>query len=90
MRIVEKDFVLDSLGDGHFNLYFIKRVTKEDGTSAAKLVKPSYGCTLTSAIKKIIHHRVNTMYESENPCLLEYLQSLDNVSKQFLKLLHEG
>lgn len=89
MKIVEKDFILEPSGLNHFDLSFLKKIKKETGEVELKFVKVAYGCSLSSAIKKIVHNRVNTKYESESPYLLDYLKDIKNEYEQIQKLLNE-
>ena len=89
MKIVEKDFIL--VADGSFfDLYFLKKVkNKETGELETKAFRGAYGCTLAGAVKRIINHRRNTIYESESPVLLEYLQKTIELESEIIHLCKE-
>lgn len=89
MKIVEKDFILVS-NDGFFDLYFLKKVKdKETGKSEVKAFRGAYGCTLAGALKRIVKHRRNTIFESESPVLLEYLQKTIELENELIHLCKE-
>lgn len=89
MKIVEKDFVLVSNG-GLFDLYFLKNVkNKETGELEKKVFRGAYGCNLASALKRIVKHRRNTAFESESPCLLEYLEKTIELENEIIHLCKE-
>lgn len=89
MKIVEKDFILNPV-EGLFDLYFIKKVKDEEtGEVKAKAYIAAYGCTLSSALKRIIKHRRNTVFESESPCLLEYLEKTIELENEIIHLCKE-
>lgn len=89
MKIVEKDFILVA-NEGFFDLYFLKKIkNKETGELETKAFKGAYGCTLAGALKRIIKHRRNTIYESESPVLLEYLQKTIELENEIIHLCKE-
>ena len=90
MRIVEKDFIMEPASYGLFNITFLKKVKdKETGEVQIKPSKISYGCTLSSCIRKIVRHRVNTQFESESIYLLDALKEIIKLDKEFNKLCKE-
>lgn len=90
MQIVEPDFILIP-SNGLFNLVFYKKV-KDKETGKIKLEQDiaAYGCTLASAINRIVKHRINTIYESENPCLLDALKTIIDQQKKIIDLCNES
>ena len=90
MRIVEDDFIMESCGLGLFDLTFKKKVKdKETGEIQEKKLKPAYGCSLASCIKRIVRHRLHTKFESESPYLLDALKEIIRLDKEILKLCKE-
>jgi len=91
MRIVEKDFVIKPNGYSSYDIAFLKTVqNKETGKAEVKAFNASYGCTLSSCIKKIVRHRLNTKYESESVYLLDALNEIINLEKEIVKLCKEA
>lgn len=58
MIIQESDFVLEHLGGGLFDLRLLSTKKKKDGTIVEELGDPIYGCSLLSALNRIIRNRV--------------------------------
>lgn len=91
MRIVEKDFIMEPLGNGLFDLIFLKKVKNEEtGKIQIKPSKAAYGCSLASCIKRIKNHRIGTLFESESKYLLEALKEIIKLDKEFIKLCKES
>ena len=90
MRIVEKDFIIKPCGYSSYDIAFLKNVKNEEtGNIELKAFNPSYGCRLSSCIKKIIRHRLNTKYESESVYLLDALNEIIKLEKEIIKMCHE-
>ena len=91
MKIVEKDFVAVNGGGNLFDLVFYKKVkNKETGELETKCSKPIYGITLSSLVKRVCKYRVSSIYENENPVLLDYLNKLLSTENEILNLLKES
>lgn len=89
MKIVEPDFILSPCGN-FFDLIFYKKVKdKETGKYKIEPYIAAYGCTLSSALKRIAKHRVKTMYESENPCMIDVLNKILEKEDELVKLCKE-
>ena len=70
-----------------FNLAFLKKVKDEEtGEVKVKPAKVYYGLSLSSCVRSIARHRVNTKFESENPCLLEALKEIIKLDKEIIDL----
>lgn len=90
MRIVEPDFILNSCGE-LFDLIFYKKVkNKETEKVEIKPYVAAYGCSLASALNRIVRHRVKSIYESESPCLLEALNKIIEQQNIIIKLCKES
>lgn len=91
MQIVERDFIMKPNGFNSFDIAFLKQVKdKETGESKIKPYDVSYGCKLSSCIKKIVKHRVDTKYESESIYLLDALNEIISLEKELVKLCKEA
>lgn len=88
MRIVEEDFIMESCG-GLFDLTFLKKVKNEDGKMVIKKLKPAYGCSLASCVKRIVRFRFKNKFESESPYLLEALKEIIKLEKEIVNLCRE-
>lgn len=90
MKIVEKDFILVPADGKSFDLYFPKKV-KDKTTGEVKVVPAieGYNLDLGGAIKRICRNRVNTAFESETPCLLEYLKKIEEQQEEMLRICRE-
>lgn len=90
MRIVEPDFILNSAG-GLFDLIYFKKVKdKETEKVEIKPYVAAYGCSLASALNRIIRHRVKSIYESETPCLLDALNKIIDQQNEIITLCKES
>lgn len=89
MQIVEEDFIMKPCGFGSFDLVFLKREKDENGKTQIKKLKSAYGCSLSSCIKKIIHHRLHSKFESESIYLLDALKEIIKLDEEFIKLCKE-
>lgn len=90
MRIVEKDFIIKPCGYSSYDIAFLKPVKNEEtGLTEVKAFNPAYGCKLSSCIKKVIRHRLNTRYESESVYLLDALNEIIRLEKEIIKMCHE-
>lgn len=90
MRIVEPDFILNS-SNGFFDLYVYKKVkNKETEEIEVKPCVVAYGCSLASALNRIIKKRVHSRFSSENPCLLDALNEIIKQQKEIIKLCKES
>lgn len=58
MIIEESDYVLESSGGSLFDLKLLNTKKKKDGTVVEEFGDPIYGCSLLSALKRIIGHRL--------------------------------
>ena len=59
MIIQESDFILEEVGEGGlFDLKFLITKKKKDGTIIEEFGNPIYGCSLLSAMSRIIKYRV--------------------------------
>lgn len=84
MRIVEEDFIMEPCSLGLFDLTFLKKVKNENGEIEIKKCKPSYGCSLSSCINRIIKHRIRTKFESESLYLLDALKEIIKMEKEIV------
>lgn len=90
MQIVEPDFILSSCG-GLFDLTFYKKVkNKETGESEVRPYIAAYGCSLSSALNRIAHHRVKSIYSSETPCLLDALNKIIEQQNEIITLCKDS
>lgn len=91
MRIVEKDFVMKPCTLSSFDIAFLKQVKdKETGEIKIKPYDVAYGCSLSTCLKKIVRHRLNTKYESESVYLLDALNEIISLEKELVKLCKEA
>lgn len=91
MRIVEKDFIMKPCTLDSFDIAFLKQVKdKETGEIKIKPYDVSYGCKLSTCLKKIVKHRLNTKYESESVYLLDALNEIIKLEREILELCKEA
>lgn len=57
MKIIESDFTLEYLGGDLFDLRLVSVKKKKSGEIVKELGEPIYGCSLHSAIRRIISNR---------------------------------
>ena len=87
MEIVEKDFKLKPINDNSpfFDLELLYVVKPRGGESRLEFKNVGYGMTMTNAIKKIAHYRVNCNHREEAIRLKtyfdEYKKELDKLKK---------
>lgn len=58
MIIEESDFRLEQVGGAIFDLRLLETKVKKNGTKVEELGDPIYGCSLHSALNKIIRNRL--------------------------------
>ena len=58
MIIEESDYILESSGSSLFDLKLLNTKKKKDGTIVEEFGDPIYGCSLFSALRRIIMHRL--------------------------------
>lgn len=56
--IEESDFKLEQVGGAIFDLRLLETKTKKNGTEVEEFGDPIYGCSLESALNKIIRNRL--------------------------------
>lgn len=84
MEIVEKDFKLKPISDDcpQFDLELLYVVKPRGGEARLEFKNAGYGMTLESAIKRIIHYRINCNHREEaisiSKYFEEYKKELDN------------
>lgn len=64
MIIEESDFKLEQVGGAIFDLYLLTTKTKKDGSIVEEFGDPIYGCSLESALKRIIRNRISRKNKS--------------------------
>lgn len=90
MRIVEPDFILSPCGNS-FDLIFYKKVkSKETNEIKIEPYIAAYGCSLASALSRVIKHRLKSVYESETPCLLDVFNKIIENQNEIIKLCKES
>lgn len=89
MQIVEPDFILN-FNNGLFDLALYKKVkNKETGEVKVEPYVAAYGCSLASAFNRIVKHRLNSIYESETPCLLDAMNTIIKNQNEIITLCKE-
>lgn len=92
MQIVESDFTMkpSSNTSALWDLTFMKRTKKRDtGKYEIEPGDTLYGLTLTSALTRIVNHRVARKYEEDNIALRDFLKEFQSEYKKILKLCRE-
>ena len=85
MIIKESDYVLEHLGGDLFDLRLLCTKKKKDGTIVEELGDPIYGCSLLSALNRIIRNRVRRKNQEGAITMAKYRD--DFVAE--MKFLHD-
>lgn len=89
MEIAEKDFKLKTIDESSpfFDLELLYVIKPRGGESRLEFKNAGYGLTLETAIKKIIHYRINCNHKEEALKLEEYFKEYKKELDKLKKLL---
>ncbi len=80
MKIEEEDFILTPIDNSPFyDLELLYVVNKGKSNEKKEFKVAAYGCTLESAVKRIIRNRVHSKYDTVT--LTQYLKDLKSELK---------
>ena len=90
MIIQESDFILEEVGNGSlYDLKLLVTKKKKDGTIVKEFGNPIYGCSLLSAISRIIKHRIRYKNQSGAIEMCKYRDDLI-AEMEFLHNIFDG
>lgn len=88
MIIQESDFIMEG-DEGSFNLRFLITKKKKDGTTVEEFGKTIYGCSLYSAMDRIIRYRIKNKNQTGAIEMRKYKDDLITEMK-FLHNIFDG